>query len=229
MTLPRIKALIALVLMCLAFAAGQWWKPTKYLSDGQAKVDLEQMFPKSFGDWTVDTGQPVQLVSPDTQAVLDKLYNEILSRTYIHRSSGKRVMLSVAYGGDQSDGTRAHRPEICYPAQGFEVTANRESRLQSPEQTIRVRQLVAKLGGRIEPISYWVTVGDQIALGPGEQKLAQLRYGMRGYISDGMLVRISNIDRDAEKSYALHQDFFAGMTKAMPAAVRDRIIGSPGG
>ena len=229
MTLPRIKALIALLAMCAAFAAGQWWKPTKFLSDGQAKVDLEQMFPKTFDDWVVDTSQPVQLVSPDTQAILDKLYNQILSRIYVHRISGQRVMLSVAYGGDQSDGTRAHRPEICYPAQGFEVIANHEARLQAPEQSIRVRQLVARLGGRIEPISYWVTVGDRIALGPGEQKLAQLRYGIAGYISDGMLVRISNIDRDATKSYALHQDFFAAMTKAMPAAVRERVIGSPGG
>lgn len=229
MTLPRIKALVALVLMCMAFAAGQWWKPTKFLSDGQAKVDLEQMFPKSFDDWEVDTNQPVQLVSPDTQALLDKLYNQILSRTYVHRRNGQRIMLSVAYGGDQSDGTRAHRPEICYPAQGFEVLANREARLQAPAQSVRVRQLVAKLGGRIEPISYWVTVGDRIALGPGEQKLAQLRFGIAGYISDGMLVRISNIDRDADKSWALHQDFFGGMTRAMSQPVLARVIGVPGG
>jgi EpsI family protein len=217
------------MLMCAAFGAGQFWKPTKFLSDAQGKVDLEQMFPKTFGDWTVDTNQPVQLVSPDTQALLDKIYNQILSRTYINRHSGQRIMLSVAYGGDQSDGTRAHRPEICYPAQGFEVIANREARLQSALQSIRVRQLVARLGGRVEPISYWVTVGDHIALGPGEQKLAQLRYGVSGFIADGMLVRISNIDRDADKSYALHQDFFAEMTKAMQAPVLARVIGVPGG
>ena len=229
MTLPRIKALIALLLMCAAFAVGQIWKPTKHLSDAQAKVDLEQMFPRSFGDWAIDTSQPVQLVSPDTQAVLDQIYNQILSRVYVNLRSGQRIMLSVAYGGDQSDGTRAHRPEICYPAQGFEVLANRESRLQAPAQSIRVRQLVARLGGRVEPISYWVTVGDRIALGPGEQKLAQLRYGISGYIADGLLVRISNIDRDAEKSYALHQDFFAEMTKAMQAPVLARVIGAPGG
>jgi EpsI family protein len=229
MTLPRIKALIALVLMCTALAVGQFWKPTKFLSDAQVKVDLEQMFPKAFGDWAVDTGQPVQLVSPDTQALLDKIYNQILSRTYVNRRSGQRVMLSVAYGGDQSDGTRAHRPEICYPAQGFEVSAYHESQLKAPLQSIRVRQLVARLGGRVEPISYWVTVGDRIALGPGEQKLAQLRYGMNGYIADGMLVRISNIDRDADKSYALHQDFFTEMTKAMQAPVLARVIGGPGG
>ncbi|MDP2006730.1 MAG: EpsI family protein [Rubrivivax sp.] len=228
MTAARLKALLALLLMAAAFAAGQFWKPTRHLSDMQAAVDLETMFPKAFGDWAVDTRQPVQLVSPDTQALLDKLYNQMLTRTYVHAPSGRRIMLSVAYGGDQSDGTRAHRPEICYPAQGFEVVASHESRLQAAGQAVRVRQLVARQGGRVEPISYWVTVGDRIALGPGEQKLAQLRFGIAGVIADGMLVRISNIDRDVEKSYVLHQEFFAGMTQAMAPAVLARVIGVPG-
>lgn len=229
MTAARVKALVALLLMVVAFVAGEAWRPTKHLSDQQAKVDLEAMFPKTFGDWAVDTRQPVQLVSPDTQALLDKLYNQVLTRTYVNRRDGQRIMLSVAYGGDQSDGTRAHRPEICYPAQGFEVVANHEARLQADGGAIRVRQLVARQGGRIEPISYWVTVGDRIALGPGEQKLAQLRFGIAGYIADGMLVRISNIDRDAQKSWALHQDFFGGMTRAMAPPVLARVIGVPGG
>ncbi len=229
MSAARVKALAALLLMVAAFVAGEAWRPTRNLSDVQAKVDLETMFPKTFGDWAVDTRQPVQLVSPDTQALLDKLYNQVLTRTYVNQRNGQRIMLSVAYGGDQSDGTRAHRPEVCYPAQGFEVVANHESRLRAEGQAIRVRQLVARQGGRIEPISYWVTVGDRIALGPGEQKLAQLRFGIAGYIADGMLVRISNIDRDAEKSWALHQDFFAGMTRAMAPPVLARVIGVPGG
>jgi len=229
MSAARVKALVALLLMVAAFVAGEAWRPTKHLSDQQAKVDLEAMFPKTFGDWAVDTRQPVQLVSPDTQALLDKLYNQVLTRTYVNQRDGQRIMLSVAYGGDQSDGTRAHRPEICYPAQGFEVIANHEARLQTEGGAIRVRQLVARQGGRIEPISYWVTVGDRIALGPGEQKLAQLRFGIAGYIADGMLVRISNIDRDAPKSWALHQDFFAGMTQAMSPPVLARVIGTPGG
>lgn len=229
MSAARVKALAALLLMVAAFVAGEAWRPTRNLSDVQAKVNLETMFPKAFGDWAVNTRQPVQLVSPDTQALLDKLYNQVLTRTYVNQRNGQRIMLSVAYGGDQSDGTRAHRPEVCYPAQGFEVVANHESRLQAEGQAIRVRQLVARQGGRIEPISYWVTVGDRIALGPGEQKLAQLRLGIAGYIADGMLVRISNIDRDAERSWALHQDFFAGMTRAMAPPVLARVIGVPGG
>lgn len=229
MNAVRVKALVALLLMVAAFVAGEAWRPTRHLSDQQAKVDLETMFPKTFGDWAVDTRQPVQLVSPDTQALLDKLYNQVLTRTYVNQRDGQRIMLSVAYGGDQSDGTRAHRPEICYPAQGFEVVANHEARLQAAGGAIRVRQLLARQGGRVEPITYWVTVGDRIALGPGEQKLAQLRFGIAGYIADGMLVRISNIDRDAQKSWALHQDFFGAMTQAMTPPVLARVIGVPGG
>ena len=56
-----------------------------------------------------------------------------------------------------------------------------------------------------------------------------LRFGIAGYIADGMLVRISNIDRDAPKSWALHQDFFAGMTAAMAPPVLARVIGAVGG
>lgn len=228
MTLSRIKAVVALALMALAFGLSHAWKPTKHLSDMQAKIDLEQMFPKTFSDWAVDDRQPVQLVSPDTQAVLDQLYNQVLTRTYVHRATGERVMLSVAYGGDQSDGTRAHRPEVCYPAQGFAVISNHESTMQTASHPIRVRQLVAKLGGRIEPISYWVTVGNRIALSGTEQKLAQLRYGVSGFVADGMLVRVSNIDsRAAEQSYALHQRFVQAMTAAMVPQSLARVVGLP--
>jgi EpsI family protein len=228
MTRVRIKGLVALLLMMAAFGLGHAWRPEKRLSDMQAKVDLDTMFPKAFADWVVDDRQPVQLVSPDTQAILDQLYNQVLTRTYVSKTTGERIMLSVAYGGDQSDGTRAHRPEVCYPAQGFEVLANRETTMQTASHAIRVRQLVARLGARVEPISYWVTVGDRIALTGTEQKLAQLRYGVNGFIADGMLVRVSNIDsQPAEKSYALHQRFVQAMSAAINPQWLGRVVGLP--
>lgn len=223
----RRQAAFALAAMLAAAALGRVLRPERRLADERPKVELEQMFPRQFGDWAVDEQQPAQLVSPDTQALLDRLYNQVLARLYVDRRSGERVMLSVAYGGDQDDGTRAHRPEVCYPAQGFEVIANREHRLATASHAIRVRQLVARLGGRVEPISYWVTVGDRIALSGTEQKLAQMRYGLAGVVADGLLVRISNLDRDAERSYALHQRFVTALTGAMTPAVLARIVGRP--
>lgn len=221
----HIKALMALLLMLAAFAGAQAWRPTSRLADTRPKVELETMFPKAFGDWRVDDRMPVQLVSPDTQAMLSKLYNQTLSRTYIN-AKGERIMLSVAYGGDQSDGTRAHRPEVCYPAQGFQMFGNRSEVLDIGDRRLRVRQLMSRLGGRIEPITYWITVGERIALSGTEQKLMQLSYSMRGVVPDGMLVRVSNIDADGDSAFRLHQLFIAELATAIQSNLRPQVMGS---
>lgn len=223
----RYSALVALVLMVLAFAGAHAWAPTRHLADTRSKVDLEAMFPKAFDDWRVDDRMPVQLVSPDQAAVLNKIYNQTLSRTYVN-SRGQRVMLAVAYGGDQSDATRAHRPEVCYPAQGFQILSSGQSNLTTPFHPLRVRQLVAKAGGRIEPITYWVTVGDHVAVSGTEQKIAQLAYSVRGVIPDGMLIRVSSIDANAAKAYEVQQSFVASLAQALHSDFRPQVIGSAG-
>jgi EpsI family protein len=225
-TLLRIRALIALVLMVAAYVGGLWWRPTAHLADTRAKVELEAMFPKQFGDWSIDDRMPVQLVSPDTQAILNKIYNQTLSRTYVN-TRGDRIMLSVAYGGDQSDGTRAHRPEVCYPAQGFQIVSSGDAVMQTPAHSLRVRHLVARAGARNEPISYWIVVGDRITLSGTEQKLAQLSYSLRGIIPDGMLVRVSSIDPEAQHAFQIQQGFVAQLSSALPSQYQAQVIGMP--
>lgn len=226
MTAQRIKAVLVLVLMLLAFAGAQAWRPHTRLADTRPKVDLETLFPKTFADWTVDDRMPGQLVSPDTLAMLNKIYNQTLSRTYLN-SKGDRIMLSVAYGGDQSDASRAHRPEVCYPAQGFELLSSKNTQLNLGTHPLRVRQLVAKLGNRSEPITYWITVGERITITGTEQKLAQLSYSIRGVIPDGMLVRVSSIDTDGAAAHHLQDGFVLAMANAIPAAVRPQVMGKP--
>lgn len=221
----RRRAVVVAGLMAASFAGAAAWRPTAHLADTRPKVDLEAMFPKAFGEWRVDDRMPVQLISPDTQAVLDKIYNQTLSRTYVN-PKGDRIMLSVAYGGDQSDGTRAHRPEVCYPAQGFQITASRDGVVRLGEHDLRVRQLQSRLGGRLEPISYWITVGERTTLSGTEQKLAQLAYTVRGVVPDGMLVRVSSIDADAQRAYRVHESFIVDLAGKLDAAVRPRVLGS---
>ena len=222
----HLKAVLALLLMLAAFAGAQAWRPTARLADTRPKVELETMFPKAFGDWRVDDRMPVQLISPDTQAMLNKIYNQTLSRTYIN-TQGDRIMLSVAYGGDQSDATRAHRPEVCYPAQGFQINSKQDGAVNLGNQSLRVRRLVSQLGNRIEPITYWITVGERITLSGTEQKLAQLSYSVRGVVPDGMLVRVSSIAADAGKAYRAHEAFVADMARAVPVALQAQVIGKP--
>ncbi len=225
MNAQRIKAIIVLVLTVLAFAGTHAWRPTMRLADSRPKVNLEAMFPKAFGAWTLDERMPAQLVSPDAQALLNQIYNQTLSRTYLNRE-GDRIMLSVAYGGDQSDGTSAHFPEVCYPAQGFQLLSKQISDLPLGQHAIPVRNIVAKLGGRIEPITYWVVVGERIALTGTQQKLAQLSYTTRGVIPDGVLVRVSSIDADSVHAFRMQGAFVADLARALPERDRSFVVGA---
>lgn len=227
---PRTRSLRrhAAAIVCLAvlvFAGAEAWRPHQHLADSRPRIDLETLFPKRFGPWSVDDRMPVQLVSPDVQALLDKLYNQVLSRVYVHEATGQRIMLSVAYGGDQSDAGRAHRPEVCYPAQGFDVSARRQISWQIADRAMPVGQLVARMGTRQEPISYWFVVGERTVVSGMQQKLAQLSYGLRGVIPDGMLVRVSSIDREVDRAHGLQQAFVQAMLSGMPPADRLRVMG----
>lgn len=225
MTTLRWRAILVALLMVTAAAMAHIARPTIRIADGGPKMDLESLFPKSFGDWRIDERMPVILPPPDLQAKLDAIYNQVLSRTYIN-SKGERVMLSVAYGGDQSDGTSAHRPEVCYPAQGFQVLGNESGHFDFEGSRIPVRRLVTRLGPRIEPVTYWIVVGDKVVTSGTQQKLAQLRYGVRGLIPDGMLVRISSIGSDQQEAFALQSRFLSDILHAIAPDRRGRVMGA---
>lgn len=220
----RWRALAVAMLMLAGSALAMVARPTKSLADQVGIPNLETLVPKQFGPWRVDTSLPAILPSPDVQAELDKIYNQVLSRTYVN-DKGDRIMLSVAYGGDQSDGTSAHRPEVCYPAQGFAITSNQVATLTAGDRHLPVRRLMSKLGQRNEPITYWVVVGDEVVTTGIGQKLAQMRYGVRGVIADGMLVRISSIDKDMNRGHVLQAQFAGDLFTHIDPAAAARLFG----
>ena len=107
-------AMVAASLLALAMT------PRHHLADAQVRERLDQIVPTSFGGWQVDRSIVPVPPSPDVQQVLDATYDETLARTYRDRL-GRRVMLSLAYGRNQHKGMNTHRPEVCYPAQGFKL------------------------------------------------------------------------------------------------------------
>jgi EpsI family protein len=224
MSSVRWRAVLAASLMLGGVLFAYLGRPTVYLSDQIGKPNLESLFPTQFGTWQLDASRPIILPAPDVQANLDAIYNQVLSRSYVNQA-GQRIMLSVAYGGDQYDGTGVHRPESCYPAQGFAITSSEKGVQQLAQGSLDVRKLVAKLGARNEPITYWVVVGNRVATSGVEQKLAQVRYGLRGVIADGMLVRVSSIDSDKAQAHAIQAGFIAEMAAAMPSDARARVFG----
>jgi EpsI family protein len=200
-------------------------KPTVRMADSGPKIDLEVMIPKTFGDWKIDETIAPLIANPEQEAVINKIYNQTLSRTYINLK-GERIMLSIAYGGDQSDTMAVHKPEVCYPAQGFQILKSATGTVTTDRGDIPVKRLVATQGQRIEPITYWTTVGDKAANRNGlEWKLIQIKYGLTGKIPDGLLFRISSIQADEKKAYQAQDDFSRALIDSLTPAGKERITG----
>lgn len=218
--------MIAVLFIATALAA-HTFKPTKRLADQRSKINLATEIPTAFGDWTEDTSLTPILPNPEVQAKLDVLYSSTLARTY-RNNAGQRVMLSIAYGSDQSsEATSVHRPEFCYSAQGFKVSNLGQATLNIGSHQLNVQRLLGVLGQRRETVTYWITM-DDIATLPGlSRKLAQMRYGLRGEIPDGLLFRVSSFAANNEQSYELQDQFLNDLSKNMSAALVPRYFGRP--
>lgn len=213
--------------LCMFAAAGMALalKPSVKMADAGPKINLETMVPKSFGDWKIDETIVPLIANPEQEALINQIYNQTLTRTYVN-SHNERIMLSIAYGGDQSDSMAVHKPEVCYPAQGFQIQQSKSDVFSTGRGGIPVKRLVATQGQRIEPITYWTTVGDTVAVSGTKWKLQQLKYGLTGKIPDGLLFRISSIQPDAEKAYHTQDAFTRDLLKAMSPSGIQRIIGN---
>ncbi len=217
-------ALTLTALMCAASVAGYAARPGAKAADKGQAVSLEAIVPKSFGEWRELPDQQAQVVNPQTKELLDKLYSQILTRTYVNKD-GYRVMLSLAYGDDQRGGLQAHRPEVCYPAQGFKLGAVQDGPLPTAFGNIDVRRITTSLGNRNEPVTYWLTVGDQVIQSALDKRIAQIKLGLTGQIPDGLLFRVSSIDTDNNRGFALQQKFTADLMSAVPAPARKQLSG----
>jgi EpsI family protein len=187
--------------------------------------DLEALLPETFGHWRIDRNIVPLQVSPEVAQMLSTLYDRTVSRTYVNQRN-ERIMLSVAYGANQSRALQLHKPEVCYAAQGFRISGVHKSEWNLPVASIPTMHLVGALGNRIEPVTYWMRIGDDIARGWFEQNRVRLKYGTRGMIPDGVLFRVSNISTDAPAAYALQREFVEELVDAMTPQAREVFVGA---
>lgn len=222
----NLTAVFLAALMCAASVGGIVARPSIKSADEGPRISLETMIPKHFGDWREEPQRIGQIINPQTQELLDKLYSQILTRTYVN-SRGYRVMLSLAYGSDQRGALQAHKPEVCYPAQGFRLHRSEPSPLSTPAGEIPAQRLFASLGSRHEPVTYWFTVGDTAVKSKFQKRLVEITYGITGRIPDGLLFRISSIDDDQTRANRYHDEFVNQLMLAIPSSDRLRLSGLP--
>ena len=222
----RLGWLLAASVFTTALAA-QTWRNTLDSPIVSPTPDLVAMIPTHFGDWrTVSHGRE-SIIDPQVTARVEATYADTLERVYRH-ADGHHIMLSIAYGARQlADREQAHRPEYCYTAQGFSIDGVNDTTLATPGGVIPLRTLLTRRGPRLEPVTYWLTVGRHAALPGVTRQLQQLRYGLFGEVPDGLLVRVSSLDRDAARAHRIQAGFLVALLQALAPEDRERLTGLP--
>lgn len=227
MTPMRWRALVIVVAMAITALATIGAKPSVRLADRNAKVSLETMVPRQFAGWTMDERQSAVIVNPEAGELVSRIYNQVLSRTYIHGPSRHPVMLSIAYGENQTRSNDLHVPDVCYPAGGFQIKESVRSEMVLRQGSIPVKHLVAQRLQRREPLTYWVIIGEKLATGAIDAKLAALSYGLRGTIPDGIIFRVSTTGLPDDVAFATQREFVQDLFDSLPSASRKRLAGLP--
>jgi EpsI family protein len=187
---------------------------------------LDDIIPDRIGAWThIQSNGFVLPKSPGSLA--DRLYSQTLTRLYAAPDMPP-VMLVIAYGAVQNDLLQLHRPEVCYASVGFIISASQRAMVDlGGGAELPVRELTARTESRVEEICYWTRIGDDLPTSGSEQRLVKLRQQMRGYLADGILVRMSTLGIEGETQFALLRRFAAEMIDAVKPADRPVLIGRP--
>jgi EpsI family protein len=189
------------------------------------RLDLDKLFPNAFGRWRLDGSLSAFVRPAAAQAKRFGIYDQVLERSFVG-PGGQTIMLSVAYGGEQSAGLQLHRPEVCYQSGGFAVRDTHAAVMPLDALRLPVTRLRAELPGRPEPITYWTLLGGMVVADASSFRWRRLSFAARREVVDGMLVRVSSIDPDAARAFALHQAFALDMVRAMAPADRAKVVGT---
>ncbi|MBC7452607.1 MAG: exosortase B [Massilia sp.] len=220
------KATLAPALLLAAAVAGTVLiRPDKMLADVAPKIVLETSIPLAFGDWKLDPDVVAVVPSSVKQEAISQIYSQTLSRTYVN-SAGQRVMLAIAYGSNQTRQLRAHRQEVCYVAQGFQIDAIRSENIVFAGTTVPATRMLASSGARNEPVTYWFTMGSNVVRSYYDRQFVELKYALSDFIPDGYLFRVSSISSDALAAFPVHDAFVNDLMGSLSPEVRARLLGA---
>jgi EpsI family protein len=219
-----VVALAAGVSMAVVSWLGVATQPHTRMVDVEKRQNLANAFPERIGAWRLDHERVNVPLAPDVAEQVKRIYTEVFDRTYVN-DAGERMFLTVAYGRDQSDGFKVHRPEVCYAAQGFTVSSPRDGAVDLTGRHIPVKRVDTHIQNRNEPVTYWMVIGDKPVTNPARHKVYQIEYALQGLIADGLLVRVSSLAPLTSASYQAQDDFIRAWIKTVPASQQPRLFG----
>lgn len=215
-------------LSCAAvLGASEWLRPREKLVLMPEGKKLADIVPTRVGGWLV--GEGGDIVIPRTEGSLaSRLYSDQLARLYKDPNEVlPDIMVLIAYGGAQSDVLQLHRPEVCYPAIGFQIIDRNFQDIPLPSgSAVPAVGLTARGGERVEDILYWTRLGNALPRTAGEQRSDRLMAAMQGYVGDGVLVRASSVRTDGTSRIPQLTRFLEALVASLDASGRKALLGN---
>lgn len=220
--LPEIKAKLAiplLVLSILLLVVATILKPHEHYA--QTDSNFERTIPSVIGDWVeIQQSTPQVSMVSDERSLINQLYDDTLMRSYADKS-GNQVMVALAYAKEQRQDVKIHQPDVCYPAQGYQMQKTETvsfDALQRSAPVIGKRQLYYGQN-HLEAVSYWIRVGDSTLTSGLQMRWKIIKDGLLAdRLDDGILVRVSSVIPDESKqsdAYALQERFLKAFVDAV--------------
>ncbi len=217
-------ALAMLLSVALALIA------TPHLQANGGAPNLEETVPMAFGDWQVVKDTRVQVdVSRGVEIQSEQPYDQTVMRTYVN-SQGEQVMLALAWGERQRQDVKVHRPEVCYPAQGYSVVSLQVGKpllMAGKAEPVPTVSLLAQGRGGMEAVRYWIRIGTQYGGDGLQTRWYILKEGLAGRIPDGVLVRASQRIRNGEETVVFNKvmdGFLVDLIGSLPTKSREMLI-----
>ncbi|MGU3390532.1 exosortase C-terminal domain/associated protein EpsI [Sphingomonas sp. M1A8_2b] len=186
-----------------------------------AKAKLSQLIPLQIGAWRYATNDGV--VVPSQDGPVDG-YDQVLTRVY-DAEGLPSIMLLIAYGSTQGGSLQLHRPETCYPGQGFKMSGFSDLTLRpAAGEQIAARTFTATRDDRIERLIYWTRIAGSFPRSTAEEYRAIVSSVLHGVVPDGILVRMSTIGPDIGVSDQAMAAFSAALIDDS-AAARSILVG----
>jgi EpsI family protein len=158
---------------------------------------------------------------------VDRIYDELVERIYTSKTTGEQIMMLIAHGPLQTNELMLHRPEKCYPANGFSIKQSQPVRLNlGAGAVLPAREVVADSHDGRENILYWTRLGEDLPTSNREQRATWMVQVLHGYVSDGVLARFSVIAADPNRAMATLKAFIPAFLQTVSPKDRRTLIGT---
>jgi EpsI family protein len=178
-----------------------------------------QEFSLADSNWVVR--QEVEL----DKGTLDVLKaDDILSRVYQNKSTGRLATLFVAYFETQRTGKAPHSPKNCLPGSGWIPSQSEmiEIPISQEANTIRVNRYVVSRGQNESVVLYWYQARNRIIASEYSAKIFTVADAIRYNRTDTSLVRVvvgvndGNTRGATETAVSFAQSFFGPLRLYLP-------------